>query len=293
MIFTNIIQCMTITARLDVLIEKYQKLADGKKELVRIVREAELFEEVFHSNAIENSTLTLRDTERILLEMETEKGYTAREIFEAKNLYRVYNYVLEKDPEINIENILLMHKFLIDNIDDKIAGRFRQDKEYVRVGSYYPPVPELVADLMDELLSRKIKTYIDVAHFHVDFERIHPFVDGNGRTGRVLMNWQLMKLELPPVIIRSETKFKDYYPFLAETNHYGFEKQIALYLSESINLRLAHIEVKHVVPLVDYSKIKNLNHSATLQKAHRQTIPAFRIHGKWQIGIDVEEHFSA
>lgn len=286
MFFTNIIQCMTIAKRVNELINQYHELLSRNELQAKLLTEVDLFEEVFHSNAIENSTVTLRDTERILLEMETEKGYTAREIFETKNLYRVYNYVLEHKPIFNIENVLLLHKFLIDNINEKISGRFRSGNEFVRVGQYYPPAPSEIVDLMDSLMSRKITSYIDIAHFHIDFERIHPFVDGNGRTGRVILNWQLMQLGLPQIIIRSETKHKDYYPYLAEENYYGFEQQIALYLSEAINMRLAYFNGLKLMQLVDYSRKNKIKHSASLQKAHRQTIPAFRLKGKWHIGVE-------
>src|SRR5690606_28859635 len=93
--------------------------------------------------------------------------------------------------------------------------------EFVRVGSYVAPAPEhverLLDDLLDDYLSSHDIHFIDnIAHFHAEFERIHPFCDGNGRIGRVLINLQLASLGYPPVIIRSKGKHNDYYPLFQQ-----------------------------------------------------------------------------
>ncbi len=285
----SIIQDMGIKNKVAEQISKYNKLKVNKANYIEILREVEIYEEVFHSNAIENSTLTLRDTENILLDMQLEKHYNIREVFEAKNLFRVYNYVLEKNPVINIENILLMHQFLIDNIDDEIAGRLRKENENVRVGNYIAPEGKDVPHLLEKLLKRKIRTYLDIADFHIDFERIHPFIDGNGRTGRVIMNWQFQQLDLPQIIVRSERKHENYYPHLRKVDYLGFEKQVEFYLSESLNKRIAHIDKVTIVKLKEYSLMNNLEYSNAIKSAHRQTIPAFRLKGKWHIGVNQTE----
>jgi len=118
---------------------EYDRLAQGKESLLAIIDEAELPESVFNSNAIENSTLTLEETERILLEMEVSRHVSVREVFEAKNLARVMEYTKSKAQaaELSLEMILLLHKMLIGNINDAIAGRFRTTGEYVRVGKQH------------------------------------------------------------------------------------------------------------------------------------------------------------
>lgn len=279
---------MTIEKRLEERIEQYKELTENEKQgnLTQLVREVEIIEEVFHSNAIENSTLSMKDTERILLEMQIEGSFNIREIYEAKNLYRVYNYIEEKSPPVTSESILLIHEFLLTNINDSIAGRIRRTGENVRVGTYVAPRGEYVFDLLNELLSRKIETLRDVTRFHLDFERIHPFNDGNGRIGRVLINWQLAHLSLPAVIIRSDTKFKDYYPHLKDVNYDGFERELMLRLIESLNKRIAHFSNGKIIPLSEYSTKHRLVHSQQLDKARRMTIPAFRLHGRWSIGVD-------
>ena len=111
-----------------------------------MVDEAEIPEAVYNSNAIENSTLTLKETEKILLDMEVSRDVSVREVFEAKNLARVVGYIRAKsqEREIDKETILLLHQMLISGINDQIAGRFRTKGEYVRVGTHVAPAPEHV-----------------------------------------------------------------------------------------------------------------------------------------------------
>ena len=277
---------MTMHSRVSEQLALYDTLVAQDSNLVRLLREAEVIEEVFHSNAIENSTLSMRDTEKILLEMEIEGSFNVREIYEAKNLYRVYNYIEDHLPDVSLDNILLIHQFLLSNINDSIAGRLRGVNENFRVGKYVAPQGANVYELIDELLARKVETIRDVARFHLDFERIHPFNDGNGRIGRVLINWQLKKLSLPPAITRSETKFKDYYPHFVGPNYDGFELQLNLRLLESLHKRNAYLQGKSIISLSEYAKKKRLVLSNELDKAARMTIPAFREHGRWCIGVD-------
>ena len=277
---------MTILSRLSQQIQTYKALAVHDTNLVALLREAEVIEEVFHSNAIENSTISMSNTEKILLEMEIEGSFNIREIYEAKNLYSVYNYIEDRSPDITLDNILLIHQFLVSNINDSIAGRLRGANENVRVGKYLAPTGGHVHELISELLSKKVESIRDVARFHIDFERIHPFNDGNGRIGRVLINWQLKKMDLPPAIIRSETKFKDYYPHFVGVDYDGFELQLSLRLLESLHKRNAYLQGKSIVSVSEYARKKRLVLSNELDKAARMTIPAFREHGKWCIGVE-------
>ena len=172
---------------------EYDTLRKGKESLLSMLDEAEAPESVYNSNAIENSTLTLKETEKILLEMEVSRDVSVREIFEAKNLARVISYTREKSQaeELSKELILLLHKMLIGNIDDSIAGRFRKLGEYVRVGTHIAPAPEHVERMIESILSEYGSNHDlyfleKISKFHLEFETIHPFCDGNGRIGRVL-----------------------------------------------------------------------------------------------------------
>ena len=121
--------------QIQVLKERYERLRKGKDSLLCLIDEAELSENVYNSNAIENSTLTLKETEKILLEMEVSRNVSLREVFEAKNLARVVEYIREKSAraDLNTDLIILLNKMLISTIDDFIAGRFRQEGEFVQV----------------------------------------------------------------------------------------------------------------------------------------------------------------
>jgi len=199
--------------KIEVLQKEYNSLRKAKESLLGMIDEAEIPESVYNSNAIENSTLTLKETEKILMEMEISRNVSLREVFEAKNLASVIDYTKKnlKNAEITEEIILLLHKMLISGIDDNIAGRFRNKGEYVRVGTYIAPTPEHVKPMIKELLfeysSNLTQYFIDkIAKFHLEFENIHPFCDGNGRIGRVLLNYQLMRFGFPMVIIRNKEK---------------------------------------------------------------------------------------
>lgn len=128
-----------------------------------------------------------------------------------------------------------------------------------------------------------------ISKFHLEFESIHPFCDGNGRIGRVLLNYQLMQLGLPPIIIRDKEKRK-YYDSFKEyregnlKNISGMNKVITLALMESLNKRITYLKSKKVVALTEYSKKINKPLNIILNKAKRQTIPAFRERGIWKIG---------
>ena len=275
---------------------EYDNLKKGKESLLRLLDEAEIPESVYNSNAIENSTLTLRETEKILMEMEVSRDVSVREIFEAKNLARVSEYIRKKSGEIELteEAILLLHDMLMQNIDDTIAGRFRTEGEFVRIGTYIAPAPERVQGMMENLIQDYANDitshYIErIAKFHLVFESIHPFNDGNGRIGRVLMNWQLVSLGLPGVIIRDKEKDQYYQTFREyEGNESvkGMEGVLTLSLLESLHKRIAYLKGGKIIRLTGYAKNVDRSTQAMLNAARRQTIPAFREKGVWKIASD-------
>ncbi|MCX6703074.1 MAG: Fic family protein [Candidatus Zambryskibacteria bacterium] len=273
--------------------KKFDTLKVGKEALLAILEEVEVAESVYNSNAIENSTLTLPDTEKILLDLEVSKDYSLREVFEAKNLARVYEYIKVKKDTIvlNQQTILFIHNLLIGGIDDSIAGRFRTQGEYVRVGKHVAPAPEHIVRIIEVLLD-EYKTNHDaniltkIAYFHLQFETIHPFCDGNGRIGRVLINLQLQEFGYPNVIIRDKEKkiyYKTFSYFRDVKSTKKMERVLYLALSEGLHKRVAYLEGGEIITLSEYAKKNSLASASLINAGKRQTIPAFREKGIWKI----------
>ena len=285
--------------RINGLSEKYRKLAVKYKEAIKELTISELPEMVYNSNAIENSTLTLEDTEDILIRNQIRTDHEIREIYEAKNLASAIEYLMDNpEKEISVELILKLHKALLTNIRDEIAGRFRSDKEWVRVGTHIGANPEFVNGFIHDLVrnynSDNNKYFLEkIAYFHAEFENIHPFSDGNGRIGRLLTNEQLDMLGLPPIIIPNKSKFDEYYPALDEyikTNKADkLTELFASLLIEALYRRIAKLTAKKIIPVADWAKNNNINLQSATNKAIRGTIPAFRVRGHWMIDRDNTE----
>lgn len=275
--------------------ERYYRALSGKEALVALINETEVSEHVYNSNAIENSTLSLEETEKILLQVELDRYINEREIFEAKNLARVMSYVdtKAKAQELNLETILLLHKMLISNIDDSIAGRFRTKGEYVRVGNYIAPAPEEVVSLLEGMIaefqaSAGTDIVSRIARLHLTFEHIHPFCDGNGRIGRVLNNYLLIREGYVPINIKFADRGEYYQAFKdfdTKQNTQIMSEIVARALTASYHKRLAYLEGKKIITLAQYSRANNLAHSGLINKAKRQTIEAFLEKGVWKIGV--------
>ena len=284
--------------RINSLAEEYRKLAAQQKEAIRELALSELPEMVYNSNAIENSTLTLEDTEDILIRNQIRTDHEIREIYEAKNLASAIEYLMDNpEKEISVELILNLHKTLLTNIRDDIAGRFRSGREWVRVGTHIGANPEFVNGLMYELVENYNSDdggyFLDkIAYFHAEFENIHPFGDGNGRIGRLLTNEQLDMLGLPPIIIPNKSKFDEYYPALDEYTKTGkVDKLTELFaglLIETLYRRITKLTARRIISVADWAKNNDINLQSATNKAIRGTIPAFRVRGHWMIDQEYE-----
>ena len=202
------------------LFQHYRACAQDNDAALYEIAMSELPEMVYHSNAIENSTLTLHDTEAIIMRDIITKDHEIREVFEAKNLAYVMTQLLNKPPEkLTTELLLSLHALLMAGIRHDIAGRFRSGKQWVRVGSHVGAnpafVPGLIAELLREYDQCDDEYFLDaIARFHAEFELIHPFLDGNGRIGRVIINQQLMQKGYPPILSKVSINFAIIIQFL-------------------------------------------------------------------------------
>lgn len=284
-----------VFSKINFLRERYYKAVIGKESLMTLISEVEVAEQVYNSNAIENSTLTLEETEKILLQIDLDRFITEREIFETKNLARVVSYIDKraKEQELTLEVMLSLHKMLISNIRDDIAGNFRKDNEYVRVGNHVAPDPKEIIERLEKMISQYNATSYDniikrIAKLHLAFEYTHPFIDGNGRIGRVINNYLLIREGFVPINIKFIDK-KRYYEAFREFDEKGrtviMEEIVGRALTNSYYKRLAYMERKRIITLAEYAKTNKLSHSNLINKAGRQTIEAFLEKGVWKIGI--------
>jgi len=282
--------------KINLLRGRYYKASTGKDALIKLITETEVAEQVYNSNAIENSTLTLEETEKILLQIDLDRFITEREIFETKNLARVVSYIDKraKEQELTVEVILSLHKMLISNIRDDVAGRFRRDNEFVRVGNHIAPNPKEVLDRLLKMLSEYHAMSHEniikrIAKLHLAFEYTHPFCDGNGRIGRVINNYLLIREGFVPINIKFIDR-KKYYEAFNEFDKKGItavmEEIVGKALTNSYHKRLAYLEGKKIITLADYSKNNKLSHPNLINKANRQTIEAFLEKNVWKIGVD-------
>jgi Fic family protein len=280
--------------------ERYYAASIGKQSLLKLLSEAEVAEQVYNSNAIENSTLTLEETEKILLQIHLDRYITEREIFETKNLARVVSYTdtRAKEQELTLEVILSLHKMLLANIRDDVAGRFRREGEWVRVANHIAPDSKEVVERLEKMLSgynaNSHENIIKrIALLHLTFEHTHPFVDGNGRIGRVINNYLLIREGFVPVNIKFIDR-KMYYESFKEFGEKGatkiMEEIVGKSLTNSYHKRLAYLEGAHIMTLAEYAKKYKISHSNLINKANRQTIEAFLEKGVWKIGVSQKKN---
>lgn len=182
--------------------------------------EAFLAKFTYDSNAIEGNTLTLKETSFILFENRTPPGKSLREINEVLNHKKAFDYILNYKKDINKDFICNIQKLIVQNtlrkdLQDQI-GKYRHVQVYIRGAEVIPTNHKEVNIEMRTLLrwynanKKKLHPLILAAYFHIAFEAIHPFVDGNGRTGRLLLNFILHKHKIPMIDVPNKIKLEYY-----------------------------------------------------------------------------------
>ncbi|MBI2452113.1 Fic family protein [Candidatus Pacearchaeota archaeon] len=209
--------------KLDKIKENFQK---EWKKIPESAKKKEL-EEIaiaftYNTNAIEGSTITLEETREIIHD-KMSPNKPLKDVKETEAHSRVFLNILNKKEEISSELLLKWHKEIFGETKEDIAGRYRD--YLVRVGPYLAPDWQEVAKMMNELIrfikkNRKLNPVELSARTHYKFEKIHPFGDGNGRIGRLLMNQILWHSGYPAIIIEYK-KRRAYYRSL-QKNEEGF-----------------------------------------------------------------------
>ena len=187
------------------------------KETLKSLRESINLEWTYNSNGIEGNTLTLRETQ-VVLEGITVGGKSIKEHLEAINHEKAILFLddLVKDNEpISEWNIKNIHQLILKDIDNENAGRYRKENVTIKGATHIPPDYLKVPELMEKLILTyntwsEYHPIIQAALLHGELVKIHPFVDGNGRTSRLLMNLDLMNSGYNPVIIKKESRLKYY-----------------------------------------------------------------------------------
>lgn len=187
------------------------------KETLKSLKESINLEWTYNSNGIEGNTLTLRETQ-VVLEGITVGGKSLKEHLEVINheqaILFLDDLIKDKKPitEWNIKNI---HQLVLKEIDDDNAGRYRDENVKIKGATHIPPDYLIVPELMEKLIInyedwKKYHPIIRAALLHGELVKIHPFVDGNGRTSRLVMNLSLMNSGYLPVIVKKEKRLEYY-----------------------------------------------------------------------------------
>ncbi len=242
------------TDKLIIRIEEKLEILKSKRpfttgELERLNEEF-LTEYTYNSNAIEGNTLTLRETDMVLRGLTVDKK-SLKEHFEVIGHKEAFIYV----RELVSENVELTEK-VIKDIHYLVLADKKQDRGIYRripvkiMGASHEPVqPYLIVPKMEELLDNYKKSTEDIAtklaRFHIEFEGIHPFIDGNGRTGRLLINLELMKQGYPPIDIKYADRMQYYDAFdeyHVKNNLSAMSDLFAKYINERLDIYLSILD---------------------------------------------------
>ena len=233
------------------IIDRKKAELDGQRPLTQgeldRLNEEFIVEYTYNSNAIEGNTLTLRETDMVLRGLTVDKK-PLKDHLEAVGHKEAFEYIRElvKDKTELSENVIKNIHFLVlaDKKDDR--GVYRRIPVRI-MGAHHEPVqPYLIMPKMEQLLAdyRSSTEHIitKLARFHIEFESIHPFIDGNGRTGRLLVNLELMKAGYPPI----DVKFTDRVAYYNAFDDYhvkhdlkSMEKLFARYVNERLDMYLS------------------------------------------------------
>jgi len=183
----------------------------------------------YHSNAIEGNTLTLNETATIILDSIIPGSKSVREVFEVLNHKRAIDYMiseLENDKKLDIYVIKSINKEILDRLNDN-AGNFKRNSNAIIGANFETSTPSQAPIFTKnwienlnyrlELCKNDDEKLLEILNSHIEFERIHPFSDGNGRTGRLIMMYLCFQEKISPFVIEKNDRAL-YMNYLREQN---------------------------------------------------------------------------
>jgi Fic family protein len=214
------------------------------QNMTRQLRDKLMIEWTYNSNAIEGNTLTLSETKVVLENGITIKGKPLKDHLEIINHKEAIEYIEDlvgKNSNLSEYDIKSVHYLILKEIDSTNAGKYRNENVFISGAKHVPPVYMNVPYEMQRLIDKYqgwqgLHPVVRACFLHGEFVKIHPFIDGNGRTARLLLNFELIQSGYPPVVIKAENR-ADYYDALDKahiTNDYtDFIKIIVELVNES------------------------------------------------------------
>lgn len=282
----------------------HERVLDKKKRLdsyrpislslVKRLKEQLCINYTYNSNAIEGNTLTLHETRLIIQEGITIGGKSITEVLEAKNHPEAINFIedlVSEKREISEDNILGLHKLIMSNIIDD-AGCYRTTGVTIGGAVFSPPPSSEVKPRIDELLEwlrRNPEEYTPIelaAVFHHRFVSTHPFIEGNGRTARLLMNATLMKNGYPFIAIVSKNDRPKYLKTLMEAdlgNSAPFVNFIARCVEKSLDVYLEALEEPQILSLSEAAKMTSYSQEYLSLLARKGSLGAHKQGRNWVI----------
>lgn len=219
----------TILGQIDELKARLTSLRPLPQEALGKIEQALDIEYTYESNRIEGNTLTLQETALVVEEGLTIGGKSMREHLEAINHQEAIAFIKEiarGETPISERIILQIHALILRGIDRTNAGRYRTVPVLISGSRHVPPQPYLIEKQMEDFMRRfrEMETEsthpVDIAaYLHDELVRIHPFIDGNGRTSRLLMNLYLLRHDYVMVLLKGDTESKLRYYKALEASH--------------------------------------------------------------------------
>ena len=213
----------------DVQKEQLSALRPLPEEALKKIQNALDIEYTYESNRIEGNTLTLQETALVVNEGVTISGKSMREHLEAINHAEAISYIKDiakQDIEISERTIKEIHALILHGIDRENAGRYRTVPVMISGSTHMPPQPYLIEKQMEDFILRfkqmkieKVRPVLIAAYLHDELVRIHPFIDGNGRTSRLLMNLYLLRHGYVIITLKGSNDAKVNYYKALEKSH--------------------------------------------------------------------------